>query len=1127
MTEQLSELHEQPKVPESREVSKEESLETTATELTEAIQSASDEAKSIEARAREVVDPGQQRGLLKDARSAYAKFLGGIAERFKQWPPQIKQELLKIEFFREGLYAMQEVRRETIGKVAGEELTRQASLLEMGAIKIVGRFDAIKALTMYKKGLEKRTDPKENAQWKFFATDLMPALDTRIYKAFHEGEYGKSGEKYGKNYKAAAKVYDEIPDGIFSKSQQAHFANRIIWRKFSSLQLKTMRVVQDEGVQSLKYGPDEEIMSELVQEVRGIEHIAVAAIAAGDEPGGLYPIPWKESSMRAVLQAALDKDIDPAMLAKIEMAHFNGKTPQELLPVFADAYRQHAPDRFVKYIRELRAEFDRLDPGEQSKVFDGALDRANVRDLLLVLPRELTDQQMAQIRDRVSSSVEQGIELLKHPELLNGLRISRAELTQQLIGRLPLDLIMREDFEELGFSEKERELLAYNAYVNALYGAKSEMLNLIASKTGDENRAGNPVFRRAAEMALAEAQPSNYQAIQKIVEKIWRGREDAPDTAWGPSFRALAKVQGRSANAEYDPWLTDLDPLVKYVKDNRILDVGSAKDGEVLVEYVRTFGMHNLHTLVRWYSGISRVDSLTELEPKLGDEISQALGIELKGDRRLIVEKLRDYKFKLQSELLADTVPVEMQTNPVALELFKAMRGNSRFSSAGDVPEIVSLWQKTVATKPKLAKLPPGYKEGSFEVPALERRTDRDTETKTRELLSNKELVQTVQRLRSTFAAAESMTNPIAWWERQQQSLAQELTRQKSSVEQRLASGTATNAKKALNKQLETLSSNLDMLRGLRPSSLIADETLGEQSTVSFVEVLEKKLPKKLPGREQLLREFSAWHMLRVMPEGQRALLKGVSNSTGTPSGRELTTWRNFLSEYASEHYLHQDQKNHQTNHAPFEEGTVKTLRYVWGLGGSFEKNIINQSARQLQSLELSGNKADKKVKVNLVPVRGLLKIYAGEVGDACYAKLNREMAKGQYPEITAFILVTGRGTENERVRGSLLTIETKTSDGEPIIVIRANNPQENLLGQVESKVLVQKTFAEIKRLAARRGIKKVAVPTDHGATTNRFSIKQYYSRRLSKQSKTKLVNRPETNFNGYAIWDSGVVLID
>ena len=100
--------------------------------------------------------------------------------------------------------------------------------------------------------------------------------------------------------------------------------------------------------------------------------------------------------------------------------------------------------------------------------------------------------------------------------------------------------------------------------------------------------------------------------------------------------------------------------------------------------------------------------------------------------------------------------------------------------------------------------------------------------------------------------------------------------------------------------------------------------------------------------------------------------------------------------------------------------------------------------------------------------------------------------------------------------------METETKTGEPILVLRANNPAQNLAQMIDADGLIKKVIEEVKNVAERRGIKNVGVVLDGTsmASSNRPFVSEYYKKNYSNNEKIQLKNNEETNFNGYNIFN-------
>ena len=281
-----------------------------------------------------------------------------------------------------------------------------------------------------------------------------------------------------------------------------------------------------------------------------------------------------------------------------------------------------------------------------------------------------------------------------------------------------------------------------------------------------------------------------------------------------------------------------------------------------------------------------------------------------------------------------------------------------------------------------------------------------------------------------------------------------------------------------------------------------------ELATLNFIENLFKDLPHVIGGKEydrdKLLREATAMQALQSIP--------------GTHDDEEkiLTAYlKHFSSEGATKH----------TGHELFASNALKSLQRSWGGHLEVDGHPLTQAVLSLQKLEKSlSEDSDEKISVTLVPVRGILRIFSGDIGDACYTSCHNELARGDYERLTSFIYVVGRGTSYERLQGSVLIIETKTLDGEPVLLIRANNPRESLLREVNSEKLLKTVLSSLTELAKKRGITKVVVPLDKSSSScsNRPLVAEYYAKHFGAKPKLDLVNEPETNFNGYSVWNKG-----
>lgn len=387
-------------------------------------------------------------------------------------------------------------------------------------------------------------------------------------------------------------------------------------------------------------------------------------------------------------------------------------------------------------------------------------------------------------------------------------------------------------------------------------------------------------------------------------------------------------------------------------------------------------------------------------------------------------------------------------------------------------------------------------------------------ETEQRKILANPELQTSFSKLRSVLKIGQQIkNNPQAWWQNEQAKIKEALIAKKRQVEEKLNT-LPDKARAGALKNLEKLKEQIAII-----SSLTISQSITEVGAATFMEKLNG-----ITEAKEALHAFSAFHLTQVIPEGFRDTMEKLCNSADEATVENISLMADLLLQYLREHYLHVNQTEHITYHSPFSKELRKTLEGLWQMTGDINKHIIVLSAQKLQSLTAAEKEITMKTQeISFVPARGLLRVFSGDIGDSCYTSRHMELAKGQYPDLTAVVIVTNRGKTQERIMGSFLLIETKTSDGRGVLLIRANNPRENLLGKVDVGSLIREIITYTSEIAEKRGLNLVVVPLDEAtaSSSNRPAVSEFYYRSFSQRPKIDLVNQPETNFNDYNNWDS------
>ncbi len=152
---------------------------------------------------------------------------------------------------------------------------------------------------------------------------------------------------------------------------------------------------------------------------------------------------------------------------------------------------------------------------------------------------------------------------------------------------------------------------------------------------------------------------------------------------------------------------------------------------------------------------------------------------------------------------------------------------------------------------------------------------------------------------------------------------------------------------------------------------------------------------------------------------------------------------------------------------------------------------------------------------MRFVPSRGILLHFAGFIGDACFA--GQSNIAEEHPNVTAVTMVANPGGASERLVGSAVFIEGTSKSGEPLLIVRALNPLENVITQLNPEKFVQAYLAYAGDVA-RQTNRRLAVVIDgcrHGAT-NRLLIAQYLESIRGSLKPVSLRDPKSVVFNGY-----------
>ena len=668
--------------------------------------------------------------------------------------------------------------------------------------------------------------------------------------------------------------------------------------------------------------------------------------------------------------------------------------------------------------------------------------------------------------------------------------------------------------------------------------------------------------------------------FQKLQEFNPTGMKEDP---WPeePIMDQLLKLQAQSSNEEHDPWKTDLDPLVQHLEENGYLHFDKKYEADILVDFVKRFGMNNTPVIAEIFFELQGFGYGVGLSGTNAERLSAFLGKrvpEFSRDKTILFELEQKQRWFL-AELLRDQIPAGIETQ-IGMELLGLIKGSTKWNQKDKPSDLIETWKRTATEHPELAKLPEHYVEYELEIPLVVRKKEvegeKTLEEKQAEVLALKEknedgkevpteLGLYLNRLFNGFSASLYFGTGSTESEKFQklnmeilQTLFKEIHEDfdiDQKLEQRKQRLVAKGIKgDRLEKGLDAARRSFTVQKAKAEKLLDAIATIGEPPTfdkldeenenkfVAYMEAIAHVLP---PGKKsaELLIGLTVEHLKRVknlddFVSFQLHVIKEILAHDARNLSISLEHFGKIADtfvDYISEHYLQPKQDAAHTGHVPFSPELLRALEHAWQRtrNDPTEKNVLVRTREKLAALE-SGNieETGKTKKISLVPAKGIMRIFSGDTGDACFTSQHEELAEGEYPGLTAYSFVVNRNMPSERVQGSTLFIETRTNDRleilpldheKTVLIVRANNPRENLLRDLNADKLIEDTLATAIDLAKARRLDMVCVPLDDAtqSSSNRSQVSAYYKKHYGTARRINLVDTPETNFNGYDNWDT------
>lgn len=604
---------------------------------------------------------------------------------------------------------------------------------------------------------------------------------------------------------------------------------------------------------------------------------------------------------------------------------------------------------------------------------------------------------------------------------------------------------------------------------------------------------------------------------------------------WSKGLEHLQKIQAFSSRTEHCPWAKELMPLLRSAKDKKLISFEKSEDVELLTSYVQDFGAFNMPIVFELFAQIKRGENIKGLlaQKEYADKISNFFGnerIKKLQDGNELLNEIKKAKRALQGDLLADKIPANI-TSVLGEEMFNALRGSTKWGRGDSLPVLLEMWNNATQQNPELAKLSEHYDEKTYAVDTVtETVVDSEKATKEKtEILGNKNVLEQWKRLIAPMQEIMQVEtkNVGNWYGETVQKIVAELELQIDSLNSKMDTlpeqgkkGTLINIKKMM-----------DFIEAIKAVSIHGSQELAISSGLEELAKVGIQFEKDKKLRaiiDDLIYKVSLLHV-RQSGQGEHAVqMEKFAVRPEQPDESSLLEYAQFMAQYVAEHYLNDQQKKEHTGHTPFGKELLKKLLNIWQVEKDLEKgHPLIQAAKKIELANRGKSvKSGATRNISFVPVRGVMRIFSGDVGDACYTSQHVNLAKGQFPGITAVMMVTNRESAQERIEGSVLFVETKTPQGESALIVRANNPRSNLLSKTDPDSLVKTTLDYAIDVAKKRGFDKVVVPKDKAtaSSSNRTEVAAYYQQKYADAQSIRLVNEPETNFNNYDIWNGTTV---
>lgn len=748
---------------------------------------------------------------------------------------------------------------------------------------------------------------------------------------------------------------------------------------------------------------------------------------------------------------------------------------------------------------------------------------------------------------------------------------SHREALKKIIQERVLELFVSTSFEQV-----QRWLVLTGAKIQRIESAEKfeQVLNTVSK---------DATLRQLA--ILFEVGLPVGQERKKVLEKIQQ------DDRFRYIPELLAFVGPRSRE-EYCPYKQQIPSILNLAGRNNMERRGVPG----AIRYMKEFGFLPIPQLVGVYAQLENarrqsVEGGTNQEITINNETRRLLNAFLNvqrgeqlpekmtvADIESIFATLAEAKKQLKKMLVEDKLPETFDESPLHVDIFNAMVPTSgNYGSYTDRQLRINSWKLTVAKAEQdgnieRVQLPSGYVKQVFEI---ERRGADDSsilstamasEERQQYLASEEKRVRALREQIKTEQEKKNFTEYLGvftdgvmaedmslWNQEQFVAFFDQLELKEYEVIKRakkmLETEEGINEKKKTGLEISIQKAEKQIQKIQQARERFTLEYEGTNKHLSASEMLLETMVYVFgPDVGVMAKKEIGIIMLAIAKQKSPVHLKEIREAMEQAGGEVMTdrlrsAWEKWFYEELLEHVGNsQETKLSKDAHAVLLKFfQIQQIREILLRGpvkqetGKGNLHPFHDTIQKIRKLEaaIAGQKTQGETEsIGYYPVHGLGRIFAADLANACFNKHSLALAKNEYPNIHADLLVQ----EDEKrldILGSSLWIEGETVSGKKVLLIRALNPREDVLNrELSADSIVLATIDRAIGIAQRRGFAEVRMCHDHtgGHATNRNSIFQAEAKIIRNRgymrSKEDLKSTAETNFNGYGVWRSNEAVV-